>query len=238
MSSILKALKRLEEEKSSQGEEKPLNISRDILKSEPRAGINARWLWYLALSATAVILILSSALYRVSANKETPSASRLQAAAVTTPAPAANSAAPLSPLPVASKPGLKAVAAPQTAGARQKATAAPGLPGAGSIQRSAPPKGAASTAEPPKADPDTKTAATPHRPARKEPALTLSGIAWNKDSADRLAIINGQPIATGAVVSGFLVKEIQQDKVILSNDGQVFDLFIGRNARPEQGNIP
>jgi hypothetical protein len=61
--------------------------------------------------------------------------------------------------------------------------------------------------------------------------LTLSGIAWNKDSSDRLAIINGQPAATGAVVNGAVVEEILQDKVRMNLSGRTFELFLGSHTK-------
>jgi general secretion pathway protein B len=59
----------------------------------------------------------------------------------------------------------------------------------------------------------------------------LSGIAWNKDSADRLAIINGQPVGTAASISGYRVDEILQDRVKLSRNGSSFEIFIGRSGK-------
>jgi general secretion pathway protein B len=63
-----------------------------------------------------------------------------------------------------------------------------------------------------------------------EPRLTLSGIAWNKDSAERLAIINGQPASTGSHIGGAVVEEILPDRVRLSSKGRVFELSIGRSG--------
>jgi general secretion pathway protein B len=68
-------------------------------------------------------------------------------------------------------------------------------------------------------------------PASSELTFTLSGIAWNKDSAERLAIINGQPTATGSSVNGVIVEEILQDRVKLSHSGRSFELLIGKPAK-------
>jgi general secretion pathway protein B len=70
----------------------------------------------------------------------------------------------------------------------------------------------------------------PQAPEQAETALTLSGIAWNKDSADRLAIINGQPTATGATVSGVVVEEIMPDRVKVNRAGRSFEIFLGKSA--------
>jgi general secretion pathway protein B len=73
----------------------------------------------------------------------------------------------------------------------------------------------------------------PAQPAAIDTPLTLSGIAWNKDSADRLAIINGQAIATGATVNGLVVEEILQDRVRLSNRRKSFELQLGKTIKPD-----
>jgi general secretion pathway protein B len=71
-----------------------------------------------------------------------------------------------------------------------------------------------------------------HAPEQAETSLTLSGIAWNKDSADRLAIINGQPTVTGAIVSGVVVEEIMPDRVKVNSAGRSFEIFLGKPAKP------
>ena len=63
----------------------------------------------------------------------------------------------------------------------------------------------------PKAEISAKAAPPPVVKVTNSPSLTLSGIAWSKDSSDRLAIINGQPAATGAMVNGSRVEEILPD---------------------------
>jgi len=68
-------------------------------------------------------------------------------------------------------------------------------------------------------------------PEQTDTSLTLSGIAWNKDSADRLAIINGQPTATGAIVSGVVVEEIMPDRVKVNSGGRSFEIFLGKPAK-------
>ena len=48
-------------------------------------------------------------------------------------------------------------------------------------------------------------------PAATEPGhskLVVSGIAWQKDSADRLAIVNGHPVRIGTTIDGAVVEEI------------------------------
>jgi hypothetical protein len=48
--------------------------------------------------------------------------------------------------------------------------------------------------------------------------LKLQAIAWSKDAAQRLAVINGQIVREGESVDGFLVNQIRQEDVVV-NDG-------------------
>ena len=85
----------------------------------------------------------------------------------------------------------------------------------------------ATVTPPPRAEQPTRSP----QPIQKAEAaaLTLSGIAWNKDSADRLAIINGQPIGVGGQISGAVVVEIHQDRVTLQQNGRATELAIGKS---------
>ena len=59
------------------------------------------------------------------------------------------------------------------------------------------------------------------------PTLAVSGIAWQKDSADRLAIVNGQPLAVGAAIGGITIKEILPDRVRFAHNGKTFEVMLG-----------
>ena len=48
--------------------------------------------------------------------------------------------------------------------------------------------------------------------------LKLQAIAWSKDAAQRLAVINGHIVREGESVDGFLVNQIRQEDVVV-NDG-------------------
>jgi len=235
MSSILKALKKLEEEKNLQDEQKEINVSREILKQTSGNRKIIRWLWLLASSAAIVIIILTVALLRKPSPNETGQAGKLPAAAGQPALPAL----PVEKLPAAPQasgsvtgirpPSALPINEPKLQPARQplaQPVEAPRQPVA--VQPLAAP---APLAASPKAEPVVKAAARPA--GGSEQPLTLSGIAWNKDSADRLAIINGHPIATGATINGALVEEILQDRVKLSRNGLTFELLIGRDARTD-----
>jgi len=74
MSSILKALKKLEVEKSLLDSKKEINVSREILKQSSENRNMVKWLWLLGSTAAAVIIFLTFALIRKpSANIVEPS---------------------------------------------------------------------------------------------------------------------------------------------------------------------
>ncbi len=54
------------------------------------------------------------------------------------------------------------------------------------------------------------------------PDMKLEGIVWDKKSP--YAIIDGELRTIGDVVSGFVVQNIKQDRVILEKNGDVFEL--------------
>jgi general secretion pathway protein B len=232
VSSILKALKKLEEEKSLRKDDKEINVTREILKPPAeRRGI-VKWLWVFSIIAVAVIVIQSAALFRKSATTDEarsrliPVMSRLSSS-VSAPPPAAST------LP--REPEVKKVAIPSHSPipAPRQDSSSPAVSSPGKESRplielpNAPvfPVELPKTTIPPKSEP-------PHRTSPpSDVTLTLSGIAWHKDSSDRLAIINGQPAATGAVVNGAVVEEILPDKVRMNLSGKTFDLVLGGQTK-------
>ena len=51
-----------------------------------------------------------------------------------------------------------------------------------------------------------------------DPKIKLQAIAWSKDAAQRLAVINGHIVREGESVEGFLINQIRQEDVVV-NDG-------------------
>lgn len=226
MSSILKALKKLEEEKTLHQEAAAVNISREILRKQSGGRNMALWLWLTILVALAVIAALTALLLTKPPRQPEATAAPPAPAAATTPPPAAGNEVTLAPPDTASR--VVASPRPTTAGQRLPAGSLP-LPVPPTSGNTTELPASAATAPPPlHAEPVRKP---PQRAEQAEPALTLSGIAWNKDSADRLAIINGQPTSTGAIVSGVVVEEILPDRVKVNSAGRSFEIFLGSPAK-------
>lgn len=228
MSSILKALKKLDEEKTrrSNGE---INLSREILHEAPRRGKRFPWPWAVAGGTIALLLVLVVILLgRGPANQPPPTRPAQPAASV--PQGTTLQAEPAQP--------PEAVGIPRQEIVRQKpaapATGSPvarisvPLPGAATpdnrpaLPQTAPPVTVPARPEPPKKAPQA---------APTEAAFAVSGIAWNKDSADRLAIVNGQPLTTGSVIAGALVEEILPDRVRFSQGEKTFEIHLGKAGK-------
>jgi general secretion pathway protein B len=210
VSSILKALRKLEEEKSRSREGTP-DIARDILKRGPR---RKAFPWMTFASVAVLVLVFALTGYILMGKSEFPEPPQTQSIhempPAQSPAPAVSSSEQKNPLQAVSAP------APPTAAARKTPTKIPAGP--------------AWSAEP-KATPEpVKTAPAP-RPAAKEivdplPALTLTGIAFQEDRESRLAVINDLPVMEGTVIAGARVVEISEDRVRFNYSGRSFEVLL------------
>lgn len=79
--------------------------------------------------------------------------------------------------------------------------------------------------------PGTKKS-TPHplpAPNKAVPALRVNGIAFQDGGADSVAMINGEPFSSGAVVNGAKIEEIHKNKVRFSYNGEQFEIQLGQS---------
>lgn len=236
MSSILKALKKLEDEKTSHSPES-LKIDSDILKS----GSEARRMSPLAALLACVLIFgggAGAAYFIMTGNTTRPTAVPPQAATTIAPVPlqppaatAPQAAKPVQPLvkavavPIQKKP---AVAAAQPKAKPQKIAAV-----AAKHPASKPPKATLqhSNDQPlPKADNGSKIELPPSA-SPTMPTLRVNGIAFQNNSADSMAIINGVPVSSGATVEGATVEEIRRDRVVFQKSGEKFEIKLGQANR-------
>lgn len=63
------------------------------------------------------------------------------------------------------------------------------------------------------------------------PTLRVNGIAFQDGAADSVAIINGVPVSSGAIIEGVRVEVIQKDRVRFSYKGEIFDIPLGKSNR-------
>ena len=57
-------------------------------------------------------------------------------------------------------------------------------------------------------------------PRLNDPDMKLQAITWSKESQKRITVINSRILREGDIVSGYLIKTINQDDVVLSRDGE------------------
>jgi general secretion pathway protein B len=62
------------------------------------------------------------------------------------------------------------------------------------------------------------------------PAIKVSGIAWQKDSTARLAVVNGVSVTEGSTVEGARIEEISPDLVRFSYKNEKFDVSLGKET--------
>lgn len=63
------------------------------------------------------------------------------------------------------------------------------------------------------------------------PILRVNGIAFQNNSADSMAIINGAPASAGSIIDGATVEEIKRDKVLFKHNGERFEVQLGQSNR-------
>jgi general secretion pathway protein B len=200
MSSILKALRKVEDEKAALGDGN-VDLAHDILKRSYETPRNISWLPYVALG----LALLGTAAAGWWYFSPPPMVEIASPASVTPPVesqavvPAPSDQVP----PTASE---KEAVAPIA----ETLTPAP-APGAADI----PP----SIEIPPVIDavPPTKIE------SQQLPVLTVDEIVYHQDPASRLAVINDLPVMVGTDIEGARVEEILPDRVRFSYQGSRFE---------------
>ncbi len=63
------------------------------------------------------------------------------------------------------------------------------------------------------------------------PALRVNGIALQDGVTESVAMINGEPITRGAIINGVTVEEIYKNRVRFNYNGELFDILLGQSNR-------
>lgn len=197
MSSILKALRKLEEEKAALGEG-GIDISRDILKRSANKQ-QQRFFWPFLSAILFFLLIASGFFFWMSSETSTVA---LQAKTEIAPAPYLPVQADLSTNPETRV--TERIYVSPAPKAENKARQTP---------------------KEPTAPLNVQTEPEALRP-NGAPFLKLSGIAFREKVTDRIAIINDLPVMQGTAIEGAQLVEIRSDRVILSWKGTLFPILI------------
>lgn len=206
MSSILKALRRLEEEKARKSHIAP-EISASLLREGTRRRQSPLWLWPTVVSF--VILTVAVLLFWFS--RQTPQQIRVVASsppAMTSPGVSSaghGGGVIIEEVIDQQQPGIRSVSYPPVSATPLPfAKVRPELPVASEV---------------------VTPVVVPVKPAlaieeRQNPVV--SAIAWQDDSSARMAVVDGLPVMTGESIGTARVAEIQRDRILFEESGIFF----------------
>lgn len=239
MSSILKALKKLDDDKAARHPDE-LKIDSEILRTDnpPRissAGLLAAALLLLAggSGVTYMYMKRDKAPEQVSVQKPV-APSRQQQLPVTAPKDIKTEQLPpaIVIVPAQQQKTPKVEAPRQQKKTTPTVTAPVAAPIAKQVTK---PVLAKEIKSPPKTN--TATNPLPQQPSpqasvKAVPALRVNGIAFQDgNTADSVAIINGVPVSSGASIEGVKVDEIHKNRVKFSYNGEKFEIPLGQSNR-------
>lgn len=231
MSSILKALKRVEDDKASRRPDE-LKIDAEILRTAnpprfPTAGVTLVSLLLMASASTATYMYmrkdkaleLKGPKYTaISAQNRLPSSGetdikneRLPAAVEVVPAEPQNA--------MNEKRSMEQQAAAPTKSAPSMAVAKTSKPVAVLIPAT-PTRKIESTSPPPLAV-----------EGKDIPTLRVNGIAFQNSNADSMAIVNGIPVSSGQKIEGVTIEEVRKDRVVFQKNEDRFEILLGQANR-------
>jgi general secretion pathway protein B len=226
MSSILEALKKLEEEKSARRSGMG-NLAGKVAKPGRRTRQRSTLLVAGGMLAVAVVSVLVTyiAMNGFSTHRsvrttgkeptETSRPGGAEQVPLAAPAPLRDTVSQSGP---AHYETIQAIPAPREAPASISRKPVP--PVSAGRQISSPPPLDARGQENLALHPERPT------PGKPLPSLTVSGIAWQKDNVDRMAVVNATSVREGSTVEGAVVREILPDRVRFSVDGRDVEVFL------------
>lgn len=210
MSSILKALRRLEEEKARNSNAAP-EIAASLLRSHVRRSGVPRWLWptLLVVGGAGILILLFFSFWR--------------------PLPAEQDVVePISPpasLAVKESAGGGGVVIIEEVIDHRRPILQPSRPVAAKAPASAPLAVPRKSSPPVRSVQDSSAEPTVSRIEVRQ-APVVSAIAWQEESSARMAVIDGLPTMNGEMIGSARVLEIQRDRVLFAEDGASFAVLL------------
>jgi len=237
MSSILKALQKVEEEKAARRNAD--RFSGEISRTRQKRGEKPRWLLPVAMTIVVVVAVLAT--YALMGGFSQGKRQTAPQAGIEAAAPQPQSRPVESSLPPSATPP---VSDPVTVQPKTTRPAAVKVPSAPSARNELPVSSAAAkngkaysptvNAEPPAMravePPTERTVGALSLAPHAASDLTVSGIAWQKENTSRLAVVNGVPVIQGAVVAGARVDEILPDRVRFTQNRRSFEVLLGKTS--------
>ncbi len=242
MSSILKALKKLDEEKSAR--RAGIDVAKGIIKSVPARPPKRKWLFPVSVSGAAIFAALLTYVMMDMAREHGREAGRTETARTISAAKEAGDGKNEVKPDIAQNKKYKGGSLPATAVSRPVLRAVEKTP----AKKPSPAKNSLSGS--PQIPVDTKPPHDDRHPHKNSPApvksdsgnaqqpasislpaLRVSGIAWDRDGSERFAVVNGVSVGEGMTVGGAVVEKIFQDKVRFSFANRIFDVAVGNEMR-------
>ena len=237
MSSILKALKRVEDDKTARRPEQ-LNIDADILKSDnfPRfstSGVIITSLLLLALGSGATYMFMKSDKTPDDAGIKSPAVSFTQSQRpVINPSDIKTEQLPEA---IAVVPANQKKPAVAESVKRTQTSVAPTptktAPVAVTTRPVTPPKPTVAPKPAEQAIVKEQASPPPPPPVKAAPVLRVNGIAFEDGATEGVAIVNGAPVTNGAMIEGVKVEEIHKNKVRFNFNGEKFEITLGQSNR-------
>jgi general secretion pathway protein B len=205
MSSILKALRRLEEERARKSDAAP-EIAANLLRRSARRRSTPLWIWPTIVAVVALALAVFFWSWRLApVGNKIVTPITLPADVPVAPTTGQGGEVIIEEVIDQRRPGMLAPVKPPLP------VPAPVLPAQNFKTESIP------------AAVERQSAAT-FIEVRQSPVITA--IAWQDDSASRMAVVDGLPVMTGEFVDTAKVQEILRDRIIFAEEGRIFTVLI------------
>ncbi|MDZ4185573.1 MAG: hypothetical protein U1D97_11420 [Desulfuromonadales bacterium] len=207
MSSILKALRRLEQERARKSPVAP-EIAASLLRHNPQRSSTPRWLWPTTFAVVG--LLLAAALWFWRPVPQIIALPPTAAPLATTKSAGQGGELIIEEVIDQRKPILLPPPTP--------AVATRALPSAKGDQ----PVALLASKSLPPAQANKATPAVIEE--RQRPVV--SAIAWQDDSAARMAVVDGLPVMTNEFVGNVKVQEIQRDRIVFAEGDTLFTVYV------------
>ena len=229
MSSILKALKKLEQEKTGRFPVS-LNIDSDILKtvdtSRNFSPLVLSLLFLLVFGGgAAVAFYFMKASKAPQATAELPQVTTVKSITLPVSPPEGKPETPSAEIAV-----VPAQKEPSGGFSRKQLKRPADAVKAADSSDSKPIRAAVSGMPVKPKEPDG-TATMDFPAATIVPALRVNGIAFQNSGADSMAIVNGIPVSNGSIIEGIAVEEVRKDRVLFRHNGEKFEIQLGQSNR-------